>query len=94
MFKSWQYHVVRAVGKFICLFSYDTVVAWGRKLGPVIGRLMKKQRDRGIRHVMRGMACDEKAANDIIDGVFANLKKRKKTPSISLKRLWQIYKIH
>lgn len=73
MFKSWQYHVVRAVGKFICLFSYDTVVAWGRKLGPVIGRLMKKQRDRGIRHVMRGMACDEKAANDIIDGVFANL---------------------
>ena len=73
MFKNWQYHAVRAIGRFVCLFSYDTIVAWGRKLGPFVGRLLKKQRNRGIFHVMRGMKCSEAEAIEIIDGVFANL---------------------
>lgn len=73
MLKNWQYHAVRAIGRFVCLFSYDTIVKWGRKLGPVAGRLLKKQRNRGIFHVMRGLKCDEAEAVAVIDGVFANL---------------------
>ncbi|WP_101913100.1 lysophospholipid acyltransferase family protein [Megasphaera vaginalis (ex Bordigoni et al. 2020)] len=73
MSNGWQYHTVRAIGKFVCLFSYSTIISWGRALRPLIGKVLKKQRKRGVFHIMRGLRCSEERANEIIDELFRNL---------------------
>ncbi len=73
MFNEWQYHAARGLGSILCRLPYRTVISLGRKLGPLVGKILKKQRRRGIFHVMRGMGCSEAEANQIIDGLFRNL---------------------
>lgn len=73
MFNEWQYHAARGLGKILSHFSYSTIISLGRKLGPLAGRIMKKQYERGVAHVMRGMECDEAKARQIMDEMFKNL---------------------
>ena len=73
MFNEWQYHTARGIGKMLCHFSYPTIVSWGRKLGPLVGRMLKKQYVRGVWHIMRGMNCDKAEAVRLMDGLYANL---------------------
>lgn len=73
MFNEWQYHAARGIGNMLCHLSYPTIISLGRKLGPLVGRILQKQRKRGIFHVMRGMECSEEKANQIIDELFRNL---------------------
>ncbi|EGS32772.1 MULTISPECIES: lysophospholipid acyltransferase family protein [Megasphaera] len=69
----WQYYLARGISKLICQFSYERIIAWGRKLGPLGEKILHKQRERGIRHIMQGLACTQKEAETIIAAVFANL---------------------
>ena len=48
MSKEWQYHAARGFGKILCHLPYPVIISLGRKLGPFVGKLMKKQRERGI----------------------------------------------
>ena len=73
MFKDWQYHAARGLGKLLCCLPYPAVISLGRTLGPVIGKRLKKQYERGIFHIMRGMECDRGAAEQIMHGLFQNL---------------------
>ncbi|KMO86996.1 lipid A biosynthesis acyltransferase [Megasphaera cerevisiae DSM 20462] len=73
MFNEWQYYAVRGLEKILCHLSYPTIISLGRKLGPLVGIFLKKQRRRGVFHVMRGMHCSEREAYQIIDGLFSNL---------------------
>jgi KDO2-lipid IV(A) lauroyltransferase len=69
----WQYYTIKALSKLTCLLPYSVITSWGRSLGPVVGKLLKKQRNRGVFHVMRGLECSETEANRIIDALFRNL---------------------
>ena len=73
MFKDWQYHAARGLGKLLCCLPYPTVISLGRKLGPAIGKRLKKQYERGVFHIMRGMECDRAEAEAIMHGLFQNL---------------------
>ncbi|WP_301859846.1 lysophospholipid acyltransferase family protein [uncultured Megasphaera sp.] len=73
MFNDWQYHMARGLGSIVCRLPYGTVISLGRKLGPLVGKLLKKQRRRGVFHVMRGLECSEAKANEIMDALFQNL---------------------
>lgn len=73
MFNAWQYHVARGIGKILCRLPYSTIISMGRRLGPLVGKILKKQRKRGIFHVMRGMSCSKEEAERIMDGLFQNL---------------------
>lgn len=73
MFNDWQYHMARGLGSIVCCLPYGTVISLGRKLGPLVGKLLKKQRRRGVFHVMRGLECSEAKANEVMDALFQNL---------------------
>lgn len=73
MFNDWQYHLARGIGKLLCQLPYSTIISLGRSLGPLVGKILAKQRKRGIFHIMRGLQCDEAEANRIITGLFQNL---------------------
>lgn len=73
MFHDWQYHLARGLGKILCQLPYYTIISLGRTLGPFVGKILKKQRKRGIFHLMRGMKCSESEANTIMDELFRNL---------------------
>jgi len=73
VFSDWQYHILKGLSKLACLLPYSAVISIGRKLGPVVSLVLKKQRRRGVYHVMRGIGCDEQKANQIIDELFSNL---------------------
>lgn len=73
MFRDWQYHLARGFGKLLCRLPYSTIISLGRLIGPVVGSMLKKQRKRGIFHVMRGLECSEEQANRIVDELFRNL---------------------
>ncbi|MCH4166229.1 MAG: lysophospholipid acyltransferase family protein [Megasphaera sp.] len=73
MFNEWQYYAVRGIGNMLGHLSYPTIISLGRKLGPLVGRMLKKQYVRGVWHIMRGMNCDKNEALRIMDGLYANL---------------------
>jgi len=72
--KNWQYMIIRGVSKIVCLFSYPMILFVGRGvLGPMMKTILKKQRKRGVFHVMRGINCNEEKAKLIINEMFKNL---------------------
>ena len=73
MFSEWQYYVMRAIGRGIRHLSYPTVISLGRRLGPLVSRIMKKQYDRAIFQAVRGLECSEEEARRIVDELFCNL---------------------
>lgn len=73
MGKEWQYHVARGFGKFLCCLPYPLIISLGRTLGPFVGKLMKKQRERGIFQIQRGLECSRPEAEAIMTEVFRNL---------------------
>lgn len=73
MSKEWQYHAARGFGKILCHLPYPVIISLGRKLGPFVGKLMKKQRERGIFQIQRGMECSREEAERIMTDVFRNL---------------------
>ena len=73
MFTEWQYYTIRAIGKLVQKLSYPTVVRWGRKLGPLVSRIMKKQYNRAVFQAVRGLECSETEARQIVDELFRNL---------------------
>lgn len=73
MFKDWQYHLARGIGNVLCQLPYSVIISLGRSVGPLVGKILTKQRKRGIFHIMRGLSCSEAEANRIIDGLFQNL---------------------
>ncbi len=73
MFNDWQYHAARGLGKILCRLPYPVIISLGRKLGPLVGKILKKQWNRGIFHVMRGMECSKEEAEKIMNGLFRNL---------------------
>lgn len=73
MSNEWQYYTIKAISKVICMLPYSFITSLGRKLGPMVGKRMKKQRNRGVAHVVRGLECDAAEANRIIDELFRNL---------------------
>ena len=73
MSAQWQYHVIKGISKIICQLPYPVIKVFGRKFGFILKKLLKKQRNRGIFHIMRGLGCDEKQARFIIDNMFRNL---------------------
>lgn len=73
MSKEWQYHAARGFGKILCHLPYPFIISLGRKLGPLVGKLMKKQRNRGIFQIQRGLECSREEAERIMTEVFRNL---------------------
>lgn len=73
MSNEWQYTAARKISRIVCHLSYPTIVSIGRHLGPLVSMVMKKQRKRGVFHVVRGLGCDEERAKRIIDDLFCNL---------------------
>lgn len=73
MGKGWQYYVMRVLSAVVCLFSYERIIAWGRKLGPWGEKLLKKQRQRGLLQVRESLHCSTEEAERIIAEMFANL---------------------
>jgi KDO2-lipid IV(A) lauroyltransferase len=69
----WQYFVIKEISKIICQFPYPVVIFIGRNLGLILGKALKKQRTRGVFHMMRGMHYDENQADSIINSMFCNL---------------------
>ena len=69
MSKEWQYHAARGFGKILCHLPYPVIISLGRKLGPFVGKLMKKQRERGIFQIQRGMECSREEAERIMNDV-------------------------
>ena len=47
MFSEWQYYVMRGIGRVIRHLSYPTVISLGRRLGPLVSRIMKKAIQQG-----------------------------------------------
>ncbi len=73
MSNKWQYHTLKGLSKCVCCLPYQNVVSIGRSLGPVISKILKKQRKRGIYHLIRGLKCSEAEANQIMDTLFRNI---------------------
>lgn len=73
MSNTWQYYTLKGISRCVCKLPYSVVVACGKQLGKIISLVLKKQRKRGIFHVMRGLECDEAQANTIIATLFKNL---------------------
>ena len=73
MFSEWQYYVMRGIGRVIRHLSYPTVISLGRRLGPLVSRIMKKQYNRAIFQAVRGLECSEEEARRIVDELFCNL---------------------
>lgn len=73
MLNEWQYYLLRAIGKGVSILPYPTIVSLGRKLGPLVSRIMKKQYKRAIAHAVRGLECTEEEARPIVDELFRNL---------------------
>lgn len=73
MSNNWQYYTLKGLSKCVCCLPYPCVVSIGRGLGPVISKILKKQRKRGIFHLMRGLSCTEQEANRIMDTLFQNI---------------------
>ena len=73
MSKEWQYVTARKISRIVCCLSYPVVVFLGRKMGPVVEKFLKKQRERGVFHIVRGLGCGEAEAHRIITELFQNL---------------------
>lgn len=73
MFNDWQYYAIKGISKLVCQLPYAAIASFGRKLGPIVAAVMKKQRRRGIFHVVRGLGCSQGEAEHIIDSLFCNL---------------------
>jgi len=71
--KEWQYVTARKISRIVCHLSYPTIVSLGRKMGPVVKIILKKQRERGVFHIIRGLGCGEAEARRIITELFRNL---------------------
>ena len=75
MSKEWQYHAARGFGKILCHLPYPVIISLGRKLGPFVGKLMKKQRERGIFQIQRGMECSREEAERRLPEVISDIQK-------------------
>lgn len=73
MSNEWQYHVLKGLGKLVCALPYQTLYTVGAWLGPVYSLIAKKQKRRGIRNAMIGLAVSEPEADQLMERLFKNL---------------------
>lgn len=69
----WQYTILRGISSLVCKLSYNTILSIGTKLGPVYSLIAKKQKKRGMKNAMIGLAISEQEASDLMERLFCNL---------------------
>ena len=97
MSNEWQYHLLKALSRLICLLPYARVVKLGRSLGFLYWYIAPKQRRRGIRQMKERLGLSQEAAAAVMRRLCGNLGQTfleiMFTPKLDAQRISQLVEI-
>ena len=67
------YHVLMMLSRIVCLLPHSFLLTLGRGAGILYYKFIKKQRERAVKQMMRGLNIDEARARHLVRESFINL---------------------
>lgn len=73
MSNEWQYHLLKAISKIVCLLPYSAVLCLGKLLGKLYYHIAARQRRRALAQLLDSTGISPEEGNITIKKLFHNL---------------------